>query len=50
LKSSGLPQYEIEALTSIYSLPPKTTAHHFIYDDFSVKRYKNYVSKDEKDP
>ena len=46
MKSSGLPQYDFEDLTEIYSLPPKATAHHFIYDDFSVKRYKNYVSKD----
>jgi hypothetical protein len=37
-------------MTSIYSLPLKTTAHHFIFDNNAIRRYNNYVSADEKDP
>jgi hypothetical protein len=50
LKTSALPGYQPETLTSVYSLPIKVPAHHFIYDDQSLRRYKNYVACDEKDP
>lgn len=48
-KSSALPGYEPEPLSSIYSLPIKVPAHHFIYNDDSIRRYHNYGSINEKD-
>jgi hypothetical protein len=37
-------------MSSICSLPIKIPAHHFIFDNHALRRYKNYNSKDEKDP
>ena len=37
-------------MTSVYELALKVPSHHFIYDNHSLRRYKNYVSCDEKDP
>ena len=31
-------------------LPIKVPAHHFIYNDQSIKTYQNYNECDEKDP
>jgi hypothetical protein len=49
-KSSALPGLEVEPLTTIYSLPVKVPAHHFIHDNHAFRRYKNYHGMDEKDP
>lgn len=37
-------------MTSVYLLPIKVPAHHFIYDDHRIKMYENYNAYDEKDP
>ena len=49
-KTAGLDSFTVDSLTSAYTLPIKVPAHHFIYDDQSIKQYQNYTSCDEKDP
>ena len=49
-KTSALDDYTPESMTSTYELPIKVPAHHFIYNDHSIKHYQNYTTCDEKDP
>ena len=50
LKTAALEGYTPEELTSVYELPMKVPAHHFIFDNQAIKRYENYNQLDEKDP
>jgi hypothetical protein len=49
-KGSALPGYHHDPLSSVFSLPIKAPAHHFIFDNHALRRYKNYANRDEKDP
>lgn len=49
-KTSALSSITPEESTSVYNLPLKVQAHHFIYDDEKIKKYYNYITTDEKDP
>ncbi len=49
-KTSALNEIVPEEPTTVYSLPLKVPAHHFIYDNQKTKRYHNYITTDEKDP
>lgn len=50
LKSAALGEAVPDTLSSVYSLPLKVPAHHFIYDQQLTKRYQPYAICDEKDP